>query len=269
MLIEFRSFCDEFGPASGLDPNKKFAGIAGLMAASENWQRFALEWDELFDREKIPRPFSMKDFVQYKENFEDARWRDPNERLRVLNLLLPIIQEADVIPIGASVLLKDYWNLPEDCRNELRSPYYVAFQEVTGNMGFAFANLALSNAESDDEFHRSGVSMVYAKLKKFTGPAEQLWNHMKDANLFGGWMRSYSTDTPTDSPPLQAADIWAYSLGRMGEHDRPKKAEAEIAFEFFGNLAFKAAHIHGGRFFSLLDREEMLLRLGKLSDLNS
>ena len=269
MLCEFSSFADEFGPAEGLDPNKKFAGIASLLASCDKWQIFTEKWEELLNREKIPRPFSMKDFVQYKEKFKNERWKDPNERLRVLNLMLPIIQEAEVVPIGASVLLKDYWDLPEDCRSTLRSPYYIAFQEVTGNIGFAFTSLAMSKAESEDELFASGVSMTYARLRGFTGPAGELWGQIKHANMFGRWLRSYTPGDPIDHPPLQAADIWAYSLGRMGEHERAIKREAEIAFEFFANLAFKAAQIHGSRFFSLMDKQEILIRLGKFSELES
>jgi hypothetical protein len=135
-------------------------------------------------------------------------------------------------------------------------------------MAFAFTSFAMSAADNENELYGSRVSMVYAKLKKFTGPAEKLWNQVKDANMYGHWMSSYTYGNPVDYPPLQAADIWAYSLGRMGEHERAKKKEAELAFDFFGELAFNAAHNHhGGRFFSLMDKQEMLIRLGKFSDL--
>jgi hypothetical protein len=136
-------------------------------------------------------------------------------------------------------------------------------------MAFAFTSLAMSNAQNEKELYGSGVSMVYAKLKKFSGPAEELWKQIKEANMFGLWMSSYTSGAPIDYPPLQVADIWAYSLGRMGEYGRPKKPEAEIAFNFFFDLAYKAGHVHGGRFFSLMRKQEMLLRLGKFSDLDS
>jgi hypothetical protein len=262
-VLEYASFADEFGPAEGLDPNKKFAGIACLMAPSKNLRTFNEKWEQLLIDEEIPKPFSMKDFVQYKEAFIEKRWHDSKERKRVLKLIFPLIRDADVIPVGASVLLEDYWNLPDYNRKALGLPYYVAFQEVTANMAFAFTSLAMSSAKSEEELYCSGVSMVYAKLKKFTGPGRELWNQIKEANMFGHWMSSYIPGAPIDHPPLQAADIWAYSLGRMGEHGRPIKEEAELAFNFFGELAFAAARKHGGRFFSLMDKQEMLDRQGE------
>lgn len=280
MLRNFGSYCDEFGHPD--DPNKKFMGIAGLLAWSDRWKRFTEEWNELFRAECIPKPFHMVDFVHHNEDFSDKRWEDQDERNRVLGLLLRTIAKVDVIPVGAAVVLDDYNSLTVGQRNKCRSPYYLAFQTVTSNMAFAAASIDLElgkeRAKTDMEREQAGltitdvsefltpsaVSMVYAKLKKFTGPAEELWNGLKSANMFGRWMSSYSAGEPADYPPLQAADIWAYSLGNMGEKKGQAKVEAQIAYEMFVQFLLKAAHGHHG--FTFLNRRQILMNIGEYPD---
>jgi hypothetical protein len=280
MIRDFDSYCDEYGHPD--DPNKKFMGIAGLLGWSDKWGAFTDQWEELARVENIPKPFHMTDFVHHTEKFSDGRWENQEERIRILNLLLRVIEGAEVIPVGAAVVLKDYNELTFEQQRACRSPYYLAFQAVTSNMGFAAASMDLgmkvAKAQADveaekanlpieetDYVHPAKISMVYAKLRGFTGPAEDLWKAIRNANMFGHWMSSYTIGDPTAYPPLQAADIWAYSLGHMGEHHSLRKAEAETAFKCFVQLAMKAAHGH--HWFSLFDRKRMLLNLGQFTDI--
>ena len=150
-------------------------------------------------------------------------------------------------------------------------------------MGFAVASMDLNaeieKARIDMEAEIAGltdkldptyipspamVSMVYARFRKYTGPAEELWNAIKAVNMFGLWMSSYSVCDPLDYPPLQAADIWAYSLGHLGEHTPPKKIEAEVACRMFVAQAMKVTH--GAHWFTYLDRKQILIRIGQFSD---
>jgi hypothetical protein len=132
---------------------------------------------------------------------------------------------------------------------------------VTLNLAFAASNKALLTATEPEESLANKVAMVYAKLRKFTGPAEELWNAIKEHNLSGHWMSSYTPGDPKDYPALQAADIWAYSLGHVHEHQPPKKQEAKIAFDFFMDAASFGYEL-GHRFYTFFDRKEMLTRLG-------
>jgi Protein of unknown function (DUF3800) len=277
MLREFGSYCDEFGHAK--DRNKKYMGIAGLMAWSDNWRTFTEEWEQFLNDEKIPKPFHMTDFVHHSEKFSDARWENSEERKRIFLHLLSIIERAEVIPIAASVVLEDYNGLTEEEQKLCRGPYYLAFQAVTSNMGFAAGSLDLNSKivaatkayeenttlDHQDLVSSATVSMVYAKLRGFTGPAEELWHAIKKGNMFGAWMRSYTPGEPRDYPPLQAADIWAYSVGHHGEHNPPKNIEAQIALDFFVDRAMKLSH--GAHWFTFLNREEILIRIGKLPEL--
>jgi len=230
-------------------------GIGGFLGTVDSWEAFDGKWRKLIADENIPWPFSMKDFVQAQEDFEDTRWRDRGERLRILNLLLAVIEESDVIPVGASVVLADYRGLSLEQQARLKGPYFIAFQDVTYNIAFGASLLALDP--------RASVAMVYAKAKKFTGPAEKLWYAIKEHNpLACQVMSSYTPAEPKDVSPLQAADIWAYSLGRTGEKGPEKSQEAYSSLHRLMDIAIKKSP--GNKFFTLFNREQMLARLGEI-----
>jgi len=217
MRTGFGSYCDEFGHPK--DPNKHFTGIAGVLAWSDDWIEISRKWREMQKQEDIPNPFHMVDFVHHKERFIAKRWESKQERARVLQLLLDVIGDARVIPVSAAVSNRDFSGLSSDHREKLQSPYHIAFQEVTFNLASAAANQALQTAKEMHEFWDNRIAMVYAKLRGFTGPAEKLWYAIKEHNFgAGNWMSSYTPAEPADVPPLQVADIWAYSLGHMMEN---------------------------------------------------
>jgi hypothetical protein len=239
-------------------------GIAGLLAWSDDWAALTGKWREIQKTESIPNPFHMVDFVHHKEDFLDPRWHSAEERKRVLGLLLDALKATNIVPIAAAVSLRDFNGLSKEQQKKLTSPYYVAFQEVTFNLASAAANRALQTARQAEEFFGNRIAMVYAKLKKVTGPAEQLWDAIKEHNPeAGNWMSSYTPGEPADFPPLQAADIWAYSLGHMQEKQKTAKQEARSAFQFFLGATFRAQGL-GHKYFTFFDRKEMLLRLGEL-----
>lgn len=277
MHDHFGSYCDEFGHQK--DPNKKYFGIAGLLAWSDDWQDLSGEWEECLSREEIPRPFHMTDFVHHCEGFDDPRWQDSTERRRVLGLLLGIIEKFNVVPVGAAVVLHDYNRLTGEQKDACKDPYYLAFQAVTSNMALAAARMDFAvkkttareametgePASKSDFISRYSTSMVYAKLRKFTGPAEGLWGAMKRYNMVGAWMGSYTPADPIEYPPLQVADIWAYSLGHVLEHKRAKATEAKSALRIFLTLAERAAL--GLQLFTILDRRQILTNIGKIDEL--
>lgn len=274
MIRGLGSYCDEFGHPK--DPNRRFMGIAGLLAWSDDWIALTDRWRWLQKEERIPNPFHMTDFVHHTEKFSDPRWESICERKRILSLLLETIRPCNVIPVAAGVSLRDFNSLTPAQQTQLVSPYHVAFQEVTFNIAFAAANCALQTAKEGEEFFGNRVAMVYAKLRKFTGPAGELWDAIKDAHAqaelasgvpfpgAGHWMGSYTPAEPADFPPLQAADIWAYSLGHRSEKALGvPKEEAVMASDFFVKATFLSQGL-GYKFYTFFDRKEMLLRLGEL-----
>lgn len=139
------------------------------------------------------------------------------------------------MPIGAAVVLDGFRNLGDSQRERLRTPYFVAFQQVTYDIAFATALVG----------PQEKVSMVYAKLKKFTGLAEELWNATKKANLVGYWMDKYTPAEPLQARPLQA----------------PKKKEAQLAYQRLVSMAL--TNVEGPKFFTYFDRRHLLEKLGE------
>lgn len=266
MVRGFGSYCDEFGHPK--DPQKNFMGICGLLAWSDDWIRFSQDWRSIQEKERLPNPFHMVDFVHHKEKFLDQRWHSLDERRRVLGVLLETIRPTNVIPVAAAVSLRDFNGLTPEQQNKLESPYHIAFQEVTFNLASAAANQALQTAQEAQDFFGNRIAMVYTKLQKFTGPAEKLWGAIKFYNSgVGNWMGSYTPGEPSDIPPLQAADIWAYSLGHMQEKQQSAKEEAKTAFHFFVNATFSHQGL-GHKYFTFFDRREMLQRLGEIPEID-
>jgi Protein of unknown function (DUF3800) len=265
MIRGLDSYCDEYGHSK--DPNKHFMGIAGLLAWSDDWIELSRQWRELQRKECIPNPFHMVDFVHRKKDFRDWRRESIDERKRILGMILDLLRPLNVIPVSAAVSLRDFYGLTEEQQEKLQSPYHIAFQEVTFNLASAAANRALQTAQRAEEFFGNQISMTYAKLKKVTGPAEELWNAIKEHNPGAGhWMGSYTVGEPIDFPPLQTADIWAYTIGHMQEKQKTAKEEAQIAFRFFLNATFRNQSL-GNKYFTFFDRKEMLLRLGELPEM--
>jgi hypothetical protein len=161
------SYCDEFGHAD--DPTRRVMGVAGLLARSEAWAQFVSEGDTICDEEEVPKPFHMVDFVHQKEDFKSG-WESEDKRLRVLDRLLCAIEKIQAMPIGAAVVLDDFRNLGDSQRERLRSPYFVAFQQVTYDIAFATAPypaICSEPTEVRDRQVATGMKKIGTYLKFF------------------------------------------------------------------------------------------------------
>jgi hypothetical protein len=239
------TYADETGHY--YDPKKRFVGVAGLLSESGKWERFDGEWEKTCRDEGVNEPFHMVDFAASRKHFES--WKgDDIRRMRLLDRLVAAIKNADAYPIGAVVPIEDFNSLTEEQRVSLGSdPYYVAFQQVTDQMMMAGALTT---------YPPQTVSMVYAYQREYTGKGERLWNAIKEHNVFGPLMASYTPGTPGDYRPLQAADLWAYELGAYW-HGKNRWAFREIVRH--------ALKIGGGhKFFEVCDKKFMLGVLGEL-----
>lgn len=241
------TYADETGHFA--DPQRRFVGVAGFLGHSDKWNSFDAEWTQACREEGVKEPFHMVDFAGSREQFKS--WKDDEvRRRRLLGRLVAAIKNAEVYPIGAVVPIEDFNSLTEEQRNSLGSdPYYVAFQEVTHQM--AFAGTLMS-------YPPEPISMVYAHLKGYTAKAMELWCAIKEHNIYGLGMGSFTPGDPKDYAPLQAADLWAYELGAYW-HDKNRWAFREIVHH-----ALKMAGGH--TFFQLCDRKFMLGALGELDE---
>jgi hypothetical protein len=170
------AYADETGSAP--DPTRTHLGMGGLVANSEKWSAFDAAWRHICKEEGVDLPFHMKEFSASRKQFENPRWTEKERRNRLMDRLITAIDDTGAIPVGAIVNVPDFNSLSEGQQKSLsgekREPYYVVFQECTRQLGLESALHA---------FPPELVSMVYAKLEKFTGEAEQLWSAIHDARL--------------------------------------------------------------------------------------
>jgi len=196
-------YFDESGHSQ--DPACRYVGMAGFVAPAENWEIFERDWTNLLDNAALREPFHMRDFAHSFGQFES--WKDKeNERRMLFGRLVQIIQATQAVPIGAAVSLDDFATLTPEQQLGFKDPYYLAFQRCT--RGASTEGLFLRPEER--------VNMVYAFNSEFgteRGLAEQLFHFVKSGYPDAGWrLGTYTSATPNELCPLQAADLFVYEL---------------------------------------------------------
>jgi len=247
------TYADETGHYP--DPRRTVVGLGGFLGKSDNWGVFDEKWRTICDQEGVVRPFHMADFASSAEQFKS--WKgDETRRQRLMQRLVSTIISARVYPVGAVVPVEDFKSLSDDQRKQLGGdPYYVAFQQVTHQMAFGGSFLSCPPEP---------VAMIYARLRGYTGRAMELWEAIKQYNIYGDWMSSFTAGDPKDYTPLEAADLWAYELGRHYEYILPKEEKWRWPFE---QIIDHALRIGGGhKFFEFCDKGFMLGVLGEADE---
>ena len=250
------TYADETGHYA--DPQRTVVGLAGFLGKFEDWDRFDVEGRTVCREEGVIRPFHMTDFAASTEQFKPWKGNE-RRRQRLMGRLVAAITNANVFPVGAIVPIEDFKSFTEAQRISLGAdPYYVAFQEVTHQMAFGGALIA---------WPPEPISMVYACLRKYTAKSMELWEAIKTHNLYGHRMSSFAPGDPKDYTPLEAADLWAYELGKHFEYVLPNGRDWRLPFVEIVRYALKKGGGH--KFFQLCDRDFMLGVLGELEDVHS
>ena len=217
-LLNLTSYMDETGHLD--DPNLEYVGMAGFVAPRGAWEVFDTGWNDLMRNACLTRPFHMKDFAHSQGQFES--WKGKEDMRRAFfGRAMKLIVETGGTPVGAIVSLSSFRSLTNEQQRGFLDPYYVAFQTVT-------RGAAIEAVFEDPE---ESVAMVYAYQSEYGtnngGRAEQLWHAMKKHYEHGKRMGSYSSGTPADLAPIQAADIFAYELSHEFE-SRVKRPDADM-----------------------------------------
>ena len=239
------SYADETGHSK--DPNKEVVGIGALLASSEKWAIFDTEWKRVLRENGATEPFHMMEFSAFKGQFSLSAWDEPKRR-KLLGELMSVIEMADAVPIGAVVFIKDFNSLSEAQQQQLVDPYFVAFQFVTYNLGMAAGLL---------NFPPIPAKMIYARQREYSGRARELWRVFKAANpLVGLSMGSYEEGEPLHHAPLQAADLWAYELGRHFQYVLPQGKPWRWAMKRLVYLGMRTGP--GNQLFTSFNRDDLL-----------
>jgi hypothetical protein len=256
-MLNLTSYMDETGHSE--DPALEYVGMAGFLAPYGVWEVFEERWLNAMSNAGFTEPFHMKEFAHSTGQF--SRWRDSNyrvERELFLGRLIEIILETKAMPIGAIVSIYDFRTLtPRQQRKYMNDPYYTAFQVCTG-----FSSVKAMFAEPDEPEEKA--AMVYGYQDEFGtagGRAEKLWHIMKRVSKFRDRMGSYASASPKDICQLQAADIFAYELGREFEN-QIKRPENSMRWPLRQILKMVERPLPTIFFY---DRTKLLHQIGELS----
>lgn len=213
-MLMLTAYVDESGHSS--DPLARFVGLGGLVAPVSRWEKFTDDWQAALDEFIDGKEFHMKQYVCVPGVGPYEGW-DKKRREEFMAKLVGAIVESEAQPVAAVVSLDARAALHPLHQEFFGDPYFTAFQQVTRGLSLAAIPREFpSEAET--------VSMVYAYQNEFgaittgaarpqnQGRAEALWHAIKQKTDFGQWMGGYSSDTPKNMLPLQAADLFAYEI---------------------------------------------------------
>ncbi len=205
-MLMLTGYFDETGNLK--DERQRFAGMAGLVAAANDWEKFEGKWKRVLDEFKIPY-FHMTDYANRKQFYQG--WHE-NKRRNLLRKLLAAIATTYPLIVGSISSLEDWRTLSAEHKSRLRDPYDLAFIHCLGTAGEI---LERSVSKPPDV----GLAMVFAEQSEFQRRAAKYYEDMKHSQL-GKWMRSLAFSDMRDLVPLQAADLVAYELYKEAERRR-------------------------------------------------
>jgi len=196
-------YLDETGHS--LDPRQNFNGMAGLLAADAEWQRFTRKWKATLQAFHLPF-FHMKDFAHFRGLFVD--W-DEAKRKRLLKKLLTHIESLRPIPIGVILDMKALRRLPADKLEHLTEPYMLS----------CAAMLSLTSGLLDSIGVKYRATVIFSDQIEFRQCALDYYEYAVCQNsLVGRMINPPKFGDMRESAPLQAADVIAYELYK--EYDR-------------------------------------------------
>jgi len=199
--------------------------LAGLVAKNTDWAKFDGQWRQACVEEGISLPFHMREFAGFRGQFRD--WTEERRR-RALGKLIRAISDAEAIPIGSVVSVRDFNAFSPRMKKLMKDPYFMAFQPLTYHMAVAASMVQPIGGP---------VTMVYAHHPEHSdgvSNAGQLWQGLRKHNpIISLFMESYVCGEQIDHTPLQAADLWAYELGHHFEVIRPAGGKPRWPFQQF------------------------------------
>jgi len=204
------AYLDETGHSQ--DPNKKYVGLAGMVATADRWEVFEREWRQALEDFEIPDSFfHMMDFAQSKKGTVYEKWKDDEaKRRQVLDRLMGIIRNTGT-PFGAVVNLEAYRATSPEFQAAMIDPYYICLQDCVH--GAAVQTLYEAPEER--------IRVVFADQPEYSSKIRPLYAVLKDTKE----MREHdlrlsehpSIEDPREVIPLQAADVIAYEVGQYFE----------------------------------------------------
>lgn len=192
------AYFDESGTHSG----SRITAIGGLLGTKEMWLSVEDQWAVALDdySEFGLTWFHSTDCDSGNGEFE----RVPVElRYALANRLARILADQNLLPVWSSVVTEDWDNVVNDPTflKVYPAPLYLCFAYCAQKL--AEGSIQLADGTS--------VAVVYSEQPEFEDRISEIWNAYR-RNKRASKLSSFSTASPKDVVPLQAADLVAYEM---------------------------------------------------------
>lgn len=216
MLI---AYFDETGHSK--DQRTRFNGMAGLIAPEDHWEAFENKWKATLNQFDLPF-FHMTDFANFAGPL--LGWSEA-KRQRLFAKLMRHIENVFPMPIGTSLPMNSFREMPENHQQMFGDPYLLGFLNVITQ-----SSIFLKYMKDDLGAGESvKIALVFSDQVEFRHDASKLYEDAVDLLKDTVAMKDVAVKlrNTTLSPvfrdmrellPLQAADIIAYEVYK--EHER-------------------------------------------------
>src|SRR5258706_4136255 len=194
-VLDLTAYLDESGHPSS---SQVFA-IAGYVATSEEWDRFAARWIDVL-RSYGVNEFHTVDCAHRRGAFEG--WSKERRSVLYEDLVL-LITTSDISGVATAVVVEDLKTVREEMRIRI-DEYFLCLEHCFAS----FVNDAKERNIPDDEW----IAYVLEDQPQFSGRAVNTYNLMKRR---ADWESRFRLGPIATAPknkyvPLQAADVLAY-----------------------------------------------------------
>ncbi|MGD0864351.1 MAG: DUF3800 domain-containing protein [Rhizomicrobium sp.] len=198
--------------------------MAGFLARAEAWAKFVLEWQRVLSLPPAIEAFHMKDAI-----FPRDLWR--------LRLFLEIIKKHALVGLATTVLQEDYRAVFAKVARRMDHPYLYMYHKI---MSLAFQWELRSGIDEPIDF-------IFDEQNEQSDYLQSLHTRMVEAAPEEARKRFGNRPIHADDrchPPLQAADILAWTLRRMAEHASKRTAPEAYLQEIISTM-----FPHEGKFY--------------------
>jgi len=216
---------------SGTAPEQSTAVAAGWIAKYPTWNFFNREWDKVRNVES--RKFStmhMASFVYGKGEFEN--W-DLDTKKTVLNKLFPIFHRRIHQGFGLGVIKKDFDEIvPPELRAQGHENHYTyAIRRV---MGFIHKWRQDNHVQEEIQYFFDFMDKHDPRRIEIEKVFTTIGTHDQNLAYYGLRRDGFHFLDKDGIPPLQAADMLAWTIYRAMQHEVGANQVNEI-----GKMAFK------------------------------
>lgn len=219
-VFEFEAYFD----ASGAVDSTEVLTLTGIVAAKKRWESFMPIWDRAMERGGVKgKILHMRELVPGQEQFQG--WDEPEAKKHLLRKLFPIVGARITYGVSVSVPVGAF-------KSTIGALPAQRDRERLGAMDFCLQSCMQFIKRRLDVSKERPVTFIFEQDEEQEPNIQLMFYHLRRE------MDCVETFpeirfAPKGPPPLQAADMIAYSsfqwaLGQLGLHGRASRNLAEL-----------------------------------------